>query len=384
MRRPRRRAVPPEGGEATSRAGLDGSSRPTSPSLPVPAWTLRTVAVCAAVLLAAGVGWLLFWLLFRLPLITFTVALALLLTALTAPLAGRLRRAGFPAALAALTAVLALVAFLAGVLLLLGLRATATLQDLARPLAAGIDRIRVWLIEGPLALDPEQVADMRNRVISGLYGLVPDPAAGTRMVVYTFSALVLVLFLVFFLLKDGDRMWGWVLERVPARRRAQVDGAGSSAWSTLTRYTGGIVLVALVDAVGIGLALLVLGVPLWVSLTLLVFLGSFVPIFGAFVSGAVAVLVTLVTNGLTDAVIVLVVVLVVQQVEGNVLHPLIMGRAVNLHPVVVLVAVTTGTLLAGVGGALLAVPVTAVGYRVVEHLRTHPVPTEPGRRSWPR
>lgn len=335
----------------------------------VPAWAARALVVSGAVLATAGAVWLLFWLLLRVPLLTVALVVALLLAALMAPLARRLRRAGAPDAVAALVAVLALLAVLTGIGLLVGLRATARLQELARPLGAAVDRIRVWLIDGPLALDPTQVADLRNQVVTWLYDLAPTPAQGARTGVYALSALILVLFLVFFLLKDGARMWAWVLERVPAGGRERVDGAGRVAWSTVRSYTGGLVLVAFIDAVGIGVALLVLGVPLWVSLTLLTFLGAFVPLFGATVSGAVAVLVTMVTNGLSDAIIVLVVVIVVQQVEGNVLQPLIMGRALDLHPVVILVAVTAGTLLFGLAGALFATPTVAVAYRVTEHLR---------------
>lgn len=333
------------------------------------------MAVGGGVLALAAVGWLLFWLLLRLPLVTFAVALALLLTALTAPISRGLRRAGLPAAVAALMAVLTLLGVLLGIGFLVGFRAVSTIQDLTRPLAAGIDRIRVWLIEGPLGLNPQQVADLRNEVVTRLYEVVPDPAAGARMAVYVLGALVLVAFLVFFLLKDGESMWRWLVERVPDRRRDQVDGAGRAAWTTLASYVRGTVVVAFIDAVGIGLGLLLLGVPLWISLTLLTFVGAFIPLLGATVSGAVAVLVTMVTNGTTDAIIILVVVLVVQQVEGNVLQPLIMGHALDLHPVVILVAVTAGGLLFGVAGALLAVPFVAVSYRVLEHVRLHPVPT---------
>nr|WP_239524058.1 AI-2E family transporter [Geodermatophilus normandii] len=336
------------------------------------------MARCGAVLGLAAVAWLAFWLVLRLPLLSLTVALALLVTAAATPMAARLRRSGVPAGAAAFLLVVLLIAALTGIGFLVGFRASAALRDLTRPVAAGVDRIRVWLIEGPLGLEPTQVADLRNRIVTWLYALTPDPAAGARTGLYAASGLVLLLFLVFFLLKDGDRMWSWLLVRLPAPRREQVDGAGCAAWRTLTRYTGGLVVVALIDAVGIGLALLLLGVPLWVSLTLLTFFGAFVPVLGATASGAVAVLVTLVTNGATDAVVVLVVVLAVQQLEGNVLQPLVMGRAVHLHPVVTLVAVTAGTLLLGVPGALLAVPTLAVAYRVVEHVRTHPVPSPQG------
>lgn len=335
------------------------------------------MAVSGAVLGLAAVSWAVCWVLFRLPLLTFTLAVAVLLAALTSPIAGALRRAGLPAALSALLAVLSLFSVLLGIGFLVGFRAASALQDLTRPLAAGIDRIRVWAIEGPLGLDPQQVAQIRNEIVTGLYQATPSPAAGARMAVYVLGALILVAFLVFFLLKDGERMWAWLLERVPGRRREQVDGAGRSAWNTLVDYTRGIVVVAFIDAVGIGAALLLLDVPLWISLTLLTFIGAFIPLFGATISGVVAVLVTLVTNGITDAIIVLAVVLVVQQVEGNLLQPLIMGRALHLHPAAILVAVTAGGLLFGVAGALLAVPIMAMSYHVLEYLRTHPVAPDP-------
>ncbi|WP_236832233.1 AI-2E family transporter [Blastococcus sp. KM273128] len=334
---------------------------------------MRTLVVGAALLVLAAVAWLVFWVLLRLPLVTVTVAVALLLTAVVHPLTRLLSRV-LPRALAALLSVLLLFGFLAGAGFLVGFRAADELRDLARPLAAGIDRIRVWLIEGPLGLDPQQVTEARNAVVDRIFQLAPEPTAAAGMALYVLAAVLLVAFLTFFLLKDGASMWGWVLRLVPGRRREQVDGAGRTAWTTLSHYVRGVVIVALIDAVGIGAALLVLGVPLWPSLTLLTFLGAFVPLFGATVSGAVAVLVTLVTNGLTDAVIVLVVVLVVQQVEGNVLHPLIVGRSLRLHPVVILVAVTAGSMLWGLAGALLAVPLVAVAYRVLVHLRENPVP----------
>ncbi len=260
----------------------------------------------------AATGWLVFWFLLRMPLLTVAIAAALLLTALVEPVARWSCHRGLHPALAALLSVLLLVGILTGVGFLLGFRGAAKLRDLTQPLAAGIDRIRVWLVEGPPHVDPQQVADVRNAVVGGIYELTPGPTAAARMALHLLAAVVLVAFLLFFLLKDGAGMWAWLLERLPDRRRGQIDGAGRCAWSVLSRYVRGVVVVALIDAVGIGAALLILGVPLWVSLTLLTFLGAFVPLFGATVSGAVAVLVTLVTNGLGDAVIVLVVVLVVQ------------------------------------------------------------------------
>ncbi|MGY1847420.1 AI-2E family transporter [Blastococcus sp. SYSU DS1021] len=349
-----------------------------------PAWAVRTLVISAALLALAGIGWLLFWFLLRLPLLTVAIAVALLLTAIVEPIARWLCR-GLPRALAALLSVLFLLGVLVGVGFLIGFRAADQLRNLTRPLAAGIDRIRVWLIEGPLGLDPQQVTEARNAVVDRIYQFAPEPTAAASMALYGLAAVLLVLFLTFFLLKDGASMWAWALRLAPDRRRAQIDGAGRSAWTVLSQYVRGIIIVALIDAVGIGAALLVLGVPLWASLTLLTFIGAFVPLFGATVSGAVAVLVTLVTNGFADAVIVLIAVLVVQQVEGNILQPIIVGRTLRLHPAVILVAVTAGTMLWGLPGALLAVPLVAVAYRVLGYLREHPVaPPAPPPAALPR
>lgn len=167
-------------------------------------------------------------------------------------------------------------------------------------------------------------------------------------------------------------MWRWVLSWVPAVRRHTVGSAGREAWVTLTSYVRGTVVIALLDATGIGATLFIVGVPLAAALTLLVFLGAFVPFLGATISGALAVLVTLVTVGAFEAVIVLAAVLIVQQVEGSVLQPFVMGRAVRLHPVAILLAISIGALLAGVVGAIIAVPILAVTYRVADFLHTDP------------
>jgi predicted PurR-regulated permease PerM len=364
------------------RGGGIGPGEPGRAASAVPTWTLRALATSTALLASAGVLWLLLWLLLRVPLLTVAASVSALLAALLAPVARRLCDRGVPPAVAALLTVLVLLGVLVGVGLLVGLRTTGTFRDLTGPLAAGVDRIRLWLVDGPLQLDPQQVTEMRDAIVSRVYELAPQPVAAARTAFELLAAVLLVVFLVFFLLKDRPAMWAWLLRMVPTHRREQVDGAGRGAWDALSHYARGVVVVALVDAVGIGVALLVLGVPLWGSLTLLTFLGAFVPLFGATISGAVAVLVTLVTNGFTDAIIVLVVVLAVQQIEGNVLQPLIVGRAVHLHPIVVLLSVTAGTLLWGLAGAVLAVPLVAAGYQVLEYVRDHPAgPASPVREE---
>ncbi len=198
-------------------------------------------------------------------------------------------------------------------------------------LTSGIDQVRTLLVDGPLQVDPVQVDRIRDTAVSSLQTLVPQPVGGATTALRLLGAGILVLFAVFFLLKDGPQMWRWFLGWVPVRRRVRTDVAGHAAWDALSSYARGTVLIALADATLIGAGLLVLSVPLWLSLTLLTFLGAFVPLLGATVADAAAVLVTFVTNGISDAVIVLVIVIAVQQIESNLLQPFVMGHALSLH-----------------------------------------------------
>ena len=344
----------------------------------LPGWALRLAAGSAVLLLTGAALWSAVGVLARVALVTCSLAVAVLLAALLAPVAGRLRRVGVPAGLAALSAVLLLLAAPGATGVLIWSRLRGSWTDLRGALTAGVDQVRTSLVDGPLSLDPAQVGALRDTAVGQLQRATPTAVAGATTVLQGLAAALFVLFAVFFLLKDGPQMWRWTLSWAPSGRREAVDGAGREAWTAVTGYVRGIVLVATVDAVLIGASLLVLGVPLWLSLTLLTFFAAFVPRLGATVAGAAAVLVTLVTNDLPDALIVLAVVLVVQQVEGNVLHPLVVGRAVRLHPLAILVAVTCGTLLLGIVGAVLAVPVVAAGYRAVASLahRLDPEPAE--------
>ncbi|PPK92925.1 putative PurR-regulated permease PerM [Kineococcus xinjiangensis] len=346
-------------------AGPAGERPERYPGRRVPAWTVRTLAYSGAVLAVAAVCWLVGTVVLRLWLVSATIAVALLFTALLAPLTLRMRRGGLPAVLAALLSLILLVGIPAAVAALVWSRVSEQVEDLTPVVTQGIDDIRNWLTTGPLQLDPARVAELRNQMVSAVSSAVPTPVGGARTLLQLLTAVALGLFAVFFFLKEGEEMWRWLVRRVTPRHRATVDRAGRAAWGTLTGYVVGLTLVALADAVLIGTGLFFVGVPLWLSLALLTFVGAYVPILGATVAGAVAVLVTMVTNGPQDALIVLGIVLLVQQVEGNLLQPLVVGRAVQLHPVVALVAVTAGTLLLGITGALLAVPLTAVVYRVL-------------------
>jgi predicted PurR-regulated permease PerM len=337
--------------------------------LPRPALVAAAWAVAA--LTVAGVVYVLVIVLGRLRVVVLPGVAALLLTALFLPLHEALRRARLPRAAAAVVTVLAFLGLLAGAAYLISDRVVAQLDSVRQNVAAGVSQVRDWLVDGPLSLREQQVdrlADQLVRVIWDPSGDTNGLAVGARLAVETASGVILALFLMFFLLKDGDRMWDWAVRLLPARRRGTADGAGRQAWDTLSGYVRGTVIVALVDGVLLAVALLVLQVPLVLPLALLTFLGAFVPIVGATVAGAAAVLVALVTRGPLSAVLVLAAVIVVQQVEGNLLQPVIMRRAVRIHPVPLVLAVAVGTILGGVAGAVVAVPVLAVAYHVTSYL----------------
>ncbi|MGH3001372.1 MAG: AI-2E family transporter [Gaiellaceae bacterium] len=199
---------------------------------------------------------------------------------------------------------------------------------------------------------------------------VPTVLSGTMIAVELAVGTLLALFLLFFFLKDGDRIWAWVVRLFPGDARADVEAIGRRGWKVLGGYLRGVSIVALVDAVLIGGALAVLGVPFALPLALLTFLGGFLPIVGANLAGFAAAMVALVSDGLLTALVVAAVVLVVQQLEGHLLQPLIVGRSVRLHPVAILLAITAGGVLWGIPGAFLAVPLTAVSAAAASHLRT--------------
>jgi putative heme transporter len=336
-------------------------------------WRLLMLAVGAAVVL---------WLVGRLKSVLIPLAIALLLTALLSPAMKRLRRhAHFPQSLATATVLVGGLIVVAGTLTLVISQFVNGFPALAASSTDGILKIGTWLRTGPLHLSNEQLGstidaiqkwvDTHRDVLAG--GALST--AGTAVEVL--ASAFLVLFATFFFLRDGGRIWRFLVGLLPAPAREPMASAGERAWLTLVAYVKATVLVAFIDAVGIGLALVILRVPFALPLAALVFLSAFVPIVGATVSGAVAVLVALVTRGPLVALVVLIAVVVVQQLEGHVLQPLIMGRAVALHPLAVIVAIATGVVLAGIIGALVAVPVVAVLNTGIRHLiyrRAEPPP----------
>ena len=298
-----------------------------------------------------------------LKLVIVPIVLALLLSAAFAPLVGLLRnRLHFSHALAAATSMLAALLVLGGVLTLVTLQVRGQWSSLTKSATDGIAQVQGIVTAPPLNLDASAFTQLRNGltkfVTSGAFG--SGALAGVAGVVDFITALLVLVMTLFFFLKDGGRMWRFLLTPLDERRRRRAQRIGNAGLRSLGGYVRGTALVALVDAVFIGGGLFVLGVPLALPLALIVFLTAFIPIVGATIAGIVAALVTLVTNGLVPALIVVIIVIVVNQLEGNLLQPVIMGRTVRLHPLVILLALIVGSILAGITGAVVAVPITAV------------------------
>jgi predicted PurR-regulated permease PerM len=334
------------------------------------AWSWRMVVVAAA---AYG----LLWLLTQVRVVVIALFVALVAAAALEPAVTWLQHRGLPRLVATWMAMLALGLALAGLLALTVPRLVDELGGMGDRLDEAIVDAKEWLQEGPLGLTAERVAELEaeieSRVSEGVDGVLSGSTAGLAIAVEVITGGLLAAVLTFFFAKDGRRMWAWIVGHLRVERRAMVDLAGQRSIRTLRGWLAGTAIAGLVDGVLIGAALAILGVPLAFSLAVLTFFGAFFPIVGATVAGILATLVALVANGFADAVIVAVVVLVVQQVEGDVILPVVMSRTIKLHPVVILIALTAGGATAGVIGALVAVPVTAVVVAVGEVVAERPV-----------
>ncbi len=325
------------------------------------AWSALGVAL---LVLLAG------WAFGKLMPVVLPVAVAVLLATLLRPIASRLEQRRVRPALAAIISVLIAVLVLVGLIALILPPFIAKLTDLGSSLEEGVHRVAYSLGESLAGMDRAEV----DRQLASAVDRAQERLGGTAMTATTslaggLASVILVFFLAFFLVKDGRRMWMWVLDSLPKSRREAVGEVGERMWTNLTAYTRGVVFVATVDAVLIGAVLLGLGIPLALPLIVLTWLAAFFPIIGAIVAGAAAVLVALVTGGSTDALIVLAAIVVVQQVEGNVLYPVVVGPRLRLHPIVVLVSVAAGGTLAGIPGAFLAVPAATACSALVGYLR---------------
>ncbi|WP_298324871.1 AI-2E family transporter [Haloactinopolyspora sp.] len=331
-------------------------------------WSWRLLIIAAAV---GGAGWLA-W---ELKVVIFPLVAAMLLAAGLHPLVRRLRNFGWRRGPAAVTVFVGFIVVVAGSLTFVGNAVGDQFNDVVDQAEEGLQEIRDWLAGPPFRIDEVQLNDWIDRVVALVQdndAVTEQAATAATVAVEIVVGLVLTLFALLFFLYDGDRIWAWLVNVLPRRARTRAASAGEVAWATLAQYIRGIVLVALFDAIAITILLLILRVPLAVPLGVLIFFGAFVPLVGAFVTGAVAMLVALVTQGLITAIVVLAGMVAVQQIEGNVFQPLILGKMVRVHPLAVVVAVSIGTLAGGIIGAVIAVPIVAVVNTVARHLASAP------------
>ncbi|XPP27823.1 MAG: AI-2E family transporter [Leucobacter sp.] len=328
------------------------------------AWSWRLIIIGVAV--AA-----LFWLIVQVRILVIPLLVAILLTALLQPIVQFFERRGWPRWLGVLTALLSLVAAVALLVTLIVTQLRQGLGDVAKRSTAAWNDFVQWL-ETAFGVSGEQVNGFIDQVFSTIQDHQDEIWSGALAVTTTAGQLVagalLAVFSLIFLLADGKRIWYWVLGFLPVRAHAPIDTAGRAGWVSVGQYVRVQIFVAFVDAVGIGIGAAILGVPLPVPIAILVFLGSFIPFLGAIATGALAVFIALVYNGPLNALIMLGVVILVQQIESHVLQPLVMGNAVKVHPLGVVLAVSAGALLAGIPGALFAVPIAASASSMVNAL----------------
>jgi putative heme transporter len=363
---------PTTGGTAPAVAASDAATQPRSRSSAISdglafmaRWSLRLALI--------GIGLaLLWWVIGRLWVIVMPVLLALLITTVLLPPAAWLRRRGVPAALAATIVLLTALVVLGVVVFLIANSITGGVGEIATNAVAGLQSIQNWISGPPLNIGSTQFDALLEQATQRLQNSVSTIASGVLTGVGTLASLVvtglLALVLAFLFVKDGDRFLPWLRHFVGPRVGGHLSVVLGGVWATLGGFIRGQTLVSLADAILIGAGLLIVGVPLALPLAVLTFFGGFIPIVGAIFAGALAVLVALVSNGFTAALIVLGIVLAVQQIEGNVLQPILQGKSLNLHAAVVLLAVTAGGSLYGIAGAFLAVPVTAAVAVVLRYL----------------
>lgn len=351
-----RRSWPPDG---------DAAAAVSVPVRVAAAWSWRLLVVVAAVGLLGR-------LLSTITVVVVPVLLAGLLAGLLFPVVQWARSHRVPAGAASGVTVLGLVGVVAGLLVLAGRQIVLGFAQLSGSVVTGSRQLLERLEGSPFGWDvgtfDDWIGDVGTTVEDNSQAILDGAMSFGSTAGQLLAGVVILLFTLLFLLMEGERIWLSVVRLFPAPARRAVNGAGRHGWTALVQYARAQGLVAALDAVGIGVGAALLGVPLALPIGILVFLGSFVPVVGAVATGAVAVLVALVANGTTNALLMLGVVVLVQQLEGNVLQPLIMGKAVSLHPLAVFLSVATGAVLYGIAGALFAVPVIAVLNTVVRYL----------------
>jgi predicted PurR-regulated permease PerM len=357
-------------GEPTS---PEPASPPDAPAALVPRWLQAAGAWSWRLLFVAAVAYLIYVVAGRLTVVVVPCLAALLLTALLQPLTARLHRTGLPMLAATWCTLLGAVIVLAGTITLVAVRVRAEYSGLVSQVRHTARQLQSWLAGPPLHLKTASLQKLSNQVTTYLSQhktvVAGTVVTGGEIVVEILAGVVLMLFVTFFLLKDGERIWSWLL-RVSGRSGAgRADRAGRAAWLAVVYYMRGTVLVAATHAAVIAATLAIVGVPLVAAMAVLVFLASFIPLVGLLFAGALVILLTLVTKGWLAAVIVLAVFVGEDQLESHLLQPLVVGRIVRLHPLAVILALAVGGVVAGIPGAVVAVPIAAAINRAAPELR---------------
>jgi putative heme transporter len=347
----------------------------------MPGWYVTAAAASWRFLAIAGAAVAVMYSLVYLRVIVLPIIIALLASTLLLPIVRWLKGRRVPDALAAALAMIAAVLVLAGILTAIAPSLGSQFGDLRTRSEDGVRQVTDELAKPPFNLSEREI---RDRVDTGLQRLRKNSgplarglSSGAVLLGEVLTGLIVAVLLCFFLLKDGEQMWAWVLGLVRKRSRPDVEEVGTRVYTALAGYVRGIAMVGLVDAILIAIGLLIIGVPLVVPLAVITFFAAFVPLIGAFVAGLLAVLVALVSGGVVDALLVLGVIILVQQVEGHLLYPLLMSRAVHLHPAVIVVSLAAGGILAGIIGVFLAVPVAGVASVIVQYAQNRPAPDTP-------
>ena len=383
--------APPDGGHPRPRA-QDGPASGRPPSAggePAPAaapppraalvpgwlqtsaaWSWRLLLLAIVLYVAARVAALLY-------IVVVPCAAAILLTALLQPLAARLRRRGLGPLTATWCVLLIAIAALAGAVWLVTDRVHAEYPSLVAQFKHTTTQVQTWLAGPPFHLHTGSLQSFSNDVLkflsqhkSAVEGTV---VTGSKIVVETLAGVVLCFFVSFFLIKDGDRIWRWLTSRFQPERKRRADLAGVAAWTAVVYYVRGTIAVAAIHAVVMAITLTAIGAPLIAPLVLLIFLAAFVPLVGVLFAGAVAILVVLATKGWIAALIVLGIMVVMNQLEGHLLQPQVVGKMVRLHPLAVILVLAVGGVVAGIAGAVVAVPITAAITRAMRALHDdHP------------
>ncbi|WP_127819349.1 AI-2E family transporter [Microbacterium sp. CPCC 204701] len=334
------------------------------------AYSWRFIVVAAAI----GVA---IWLVIQLKLLVIPLLVGILVTALLWPAFAFMLRHRVPKWLAIVVSVIGTLAIVAGLLWLVGWQIAREWKSVQGSTVTAVEQFRQYLIDGPLHLTEEQIDGLLDQGWAFLQEQAELLWSGALAIGTTLghvaTGALLSLFILLCLLADGAGIWRWTVRLFPEKARPAADGAGRAGWTTVVNYARTQLLVATIDAVGIGLGAFLLQVPLAIPIAVLVFLGAFIPIVGAVLTGAVAVFLALVYNGPWIALWMLVVVLGVQQLEGHVLQPLLMGSAVKVHPLAVVLVVAGGAMIAGIPGALFAVPIAAFVNVVAVYL---------GQKAW--